>query len=437
MIKYALDLIDGEAKLGHLVSILVPGRFTCFNRDTTKIIKSWNSIDIYNILNPLPVSMGKKLDNMELLCQEGNEVVYTDFLRIITPDIIHIHSFMGLHKAFLKASKKLGIPIVYTTHDYYGICPKTILLNNNTQCMVTDGSQCTGCMETSVSVRKIMREQSALYKILKNNPVINWLEYSQRLVPLKIYIRSHISKSRKNNTSVNCNNDAQEYIKLKQYYNDMFKYVTTFHFNSNQSKEIYTQHLGNISGQVIPISNKNIKDNRMRHEYGKILRIGFIGNGRHKGFDILKEALDDMYTQGMRNIECHIYFNPKEKMLPYIVSHEPYKENDTDRIYNNMDILVLPSLWKETYGMVVLEAISYGVPVIVSENVGAKELLCNNDKAGLVIKPTKKALYEALKTIYCRRELLNKMNEAICDWNIDLSYESHVQNIMKLYKVVR
>jgi len=40
-----------------------------------------------------------------------------------------------------------------------------------------------------------------------------------------------------------------------------------------------------------------------------------------------------------------------------------------------MDVLAVPSSWMETFGMVVLEALSCGVPVIVTEKVGAKDII--------------------------------------------------------------
>lgn len=35
----------------------------------------------------------------------------------------------------------------------------------------------------------------------------------------------------------------------------------------------------------------------------------------------------------------------------------------------------MPSLWKETFGFITIEALSYGKYVLVSQNVGAKDLI--------------------------------------------------------------
>lgn len=40
-----------------------------------------------------------------------------------------------------------------------------------------------------------------------------------------------------------------------------------------------------------------------------------------------------------------------------------------------MDVLVVPSLWHETFGYVVLEALLEGTPCLVSKNVGSKDLV--------------------------------------------------------------
>lgn len=444
MVKYALDLIDSERKYGNYVSILVPGAYTHFHKDETRVVKKkWENIDCYHIQNSLPVSGGSGICELSLLHQEGNEHVYIYFLEKVKPQIIHIHSFMGLHCSFLRAAKQLNIPIIYTTHDFYGICPKAILLNELRQCVVTDGSQCDGCVDGNKSTKKLVWEQSVAYRMLKSNYLVNRLEYSQRLVPLKIYIRSFRHNYKKNDSeqSKNVNkNDVQrikEYKRIQCYYREMFQYVTKFHYNSIQTEEVFRQCLGEkIKGNVIPISNKSIADRRKRRIYGKTLRIGFIGQGVYKGFELLKDAMAALYIKGMQDLECHVYFNPKEKMPAYVISHEPYREADMEKVYDNMDILVLPSICKETFGLVVLEALSHGVPVFVSENVGAKELLGENSGMGIVVKATKNSLQEALESVYCNRELLSQMNLAICKWEKEFDYNKHVQEVLDMYETI-
>ena len=72
------------------------------------------------------------------------------------------------------------------------------------------------------------------------------------------------------------------------------------------------------------------------------------------------------------------------EMSPYINIHNRYSYTDLERIFDETDVLVAPSIWYETFGFTVLEALSYGVPVIISGNVGAKDILAQG--AGIVIE---------------------------------------------------
>ena len=54
------------------------------------------------------------------------------------------------------------------------------------------------------------------------------------------------------------------------------------------------------------------------------------------------------------------------------------QKKNIDTIYSDIDILIVPSKWKETFGLITIEALSYGVKVFVSENVGSKDLLQNH-----------------------------------------------------------
>ena len=45
--------------------------------------------------------------------------------------------------------------------------------------------------------------------------------------------------------------------------------------------------------------------------------------------------------------------------------------------FKQMDLLIVPSIWKETFSLITLEALSYGIPVLISNNVGAKDFSWN------------------------------------------------------------
>lgn len=60
-----------------------------------------------------------------------------------------------------------------------------------------------------------------------------------------------------------------------------------------------------------------------------------------------------------------------------------------NEIYSNIDMLIVPSLWNEPFGRVIVEAFSHAIPVIGSDRGGIPELI-ENGKNGFVIDPTNK-----------------------------------------------
>lgn len=60
-------------------------------------------------------------------------------------------------------------------------------------------------------------------------------------------------------------------------------------------------------------------------------------------------------------------------------------QKELSSIMKNNDILIVPSLWKETFGFTLLEGLSNAIPIIATDTVGSKDLIKNN-KTGIIIK---------------------------------------------------
>lgn len=74
------------------------------------------------------------------------------------------------------------------------------------------------------------------------------------------------------------------------------------------------------------------------------------------------------------------------------------------------DVLITPSVWNETFGYTVMEALSYGVPVIVSSHVGAKDIVPAD--AGIIFD-NEIELKNAIKSL--TKERLESMNQTILE----------------------
>jgi glycosyltransferase involved in cell wall biosynthesis len=98
-----------------------------------------------------------------------------------------------------------------------------------------------------------------------------------------------------------------------------------------------------------------------------------------------------------------------------------------------MDVLVVPSIWKETFSLVTLEALSYGVPVIVSDNVGAQDLVREYNPK--FIFHTLDELQALLSSLINDKSALKTYNQRILEkpWKHDML--PHAQEIIdKIYR---
>jgi glycosyltransferase involved in cell wall biosynthesis len=82
------------------------------------------------------------------------------------------------------------------------------------------------------------------------------------------------------------------------------------------------------------------------------------------------------------------------------------------RAYRTADLLVLPSIWQESYGLPVAEAMACGVPVLASASGGVPELIEDGVTGKLVPRLDAEALTRALRDMSADRARLRQMGRA-------------------------
>ena len=402
--KYCTDLMLTQKEQGHQVALMWPGQIGFVNK-TLKIRKgqSWNDVQSFEVINPLPVALDEGIVDIDAYTKSVDAKPYEKFLKNFNPDVIHIHTLMGLHREFIDVVKELGIRTVFTSHDYYGLCPKVTLFHDGKTCDDDhDCADCVACNQTALSMKKIILMQSPLYRVLKNTAIVKKMRQKHR--------QEFFEQEEPVEKNLSCDAErALEYRKLRNYYVGMLQEIDKIHFNSTVTEKIYRRYFEPKSSQVISITHRDIKDHRKIKNFDhENLRLTYLGPAKpFKGFQFLLQVLDELWEQGVQNFELHIYAATGEQR-PYITHRQDgYPYSQLEEIFDNTDLLVVPSLWYETFGFTVLEALNYGVPVLVSENVGSKDIVDNSFISGDFIK--------SIKELVNDRNILKQNNMKLLD----------------------
>nr|WP_304654797.1 glycosyltransferase [Sporolactobacillus sp. STSJ-5] len=439
--KYATDLMISQQKMGHEIFLLYPGQINLFGKEKISENKNFKGIWVFELVNPLPVPLrGGVINPTAFMKPLSNQELFKDFLNSINPDVIHVHTLMGIHCEFFDAANNLGIKTVFTTHDYFGICPTVNLFKYDSKACIDydEGLGCAICNSNSYSLPLIRIMQSHLYKQMKNSSMIKSIRSRRSRVQFSepnTLQEPHISKPNL------LQYRAQYFRELRMYYGDILRKIDLVLYNSSTTKEEY-EHYYSLKGKVIPVTSYNIKDNRQVKKYDEnsILHITYFGPlEKYKGFFMLCDALKILLDKGVTNWELNVYGNGSEISLKGIAEHVKYhgryQFNQQGDIFEHSDLVIVPSLWKETFGLVALESLSYGVPIIISKLVGAKDFVQNNDN-GFIVEPNAECLTQVFARILNNRNILSKMNNNICSGDFDFSIENHVKRILDTYKYI-
>jgi glycosyltransferase involved in cell wall biosynthesis len=417
--KYSVDLMFTQQEQGHIVGLLWPGQIQLLgDHQKIKSRKSYRNIMSFEILNPLPIPMDEGIIDTKHFMKSGDKVVYEKFLSEFKPDVLHIHTLMGLHKELVEAANTLKIRTIFTTHDYFGICSKVTLFHDGAACECDhECRDCVKCNQYGLSMMKIAFLQSPLYRNFKNLTVVKMLRRRHR----QYFFEEKPSEAKTIDYAV-VEDKVTEYRKLREFYIDILRKIDVVHFNSTVSEVVYKSYFTPKNSRVESISHREIKDNRRIKEFNSnMLRITYLGPAKpFKGYLLLKKALDELWNDGQQNYVLRIYNNVANPS-PYMIIQDSYQYSELKDIFDHTDLLVAPSACYETFGFTVLEALSYGVPVIVTENVGAKDLIKNN--FGVVCIATKNGLKDALKSFIGTSKCMEINMKIASDFNVPLMAE--------------
>ena len=192
---------------------------------------------------------------------------------------------------------------------------------------------------------------------------------------------------------------------------------------SNDCKKFICKYLKTDNVSVIYNGTKNqqLKNSKIRKRnkrFNNKIKIGFFGKiEKRKGIELLINSLE----QNKINCEVTLYgnidnFYAKKMILKSKNLSNKFEFKKTiiniDKILKKIDFVILPSINFESFGMILIEAMSFGVPSICSNLGSMKEVIINN-RNGLVFernnsRDLSKILLKATKLTKSERDKFRK-----------------------------
>jgi glycosyltransferase involved in cell wall biosynthesis len=109
---------------------------------------------------------------------------------------------------------------------------------------------------------------------------------------------------------------------------------------------------------------------------------------------------------------------------------------EIDGYYAASDIFVLPSMFQETFGLVLLEAFSVGLPVIAFKSGGIPELVEDRKNGIIVAQGDEQALFQSMRELMLSRDLRERLGSAAASVPERYPWENTVDRLEAVYRDV-
>lgn len=311
---------------------------------------------------------------------------FKDCLKEFRPEIVHFTYVLGgLSASFIRIARESGAGVVFTLTDYNFICPWGQLLTG-------EGEICGGPREGLNCLPCFFKEDLSPRLGAIRRWMVNTLPAS-----LAVRLVKH-----------------PRLLKVNQRIKFLRRMLQEADLVIAPTRSLGSRYLKwGIKKDKVVNSSLGI-DTQLFSSVAKIpaekIRFGFIGQPLpHKGLHILTEAFSRLekdnkippippFTKGgIRDYELRIYGEPssgeaKEYLRKALEGSNPervrylgrFPYEEIARIYAELDVLVIPSLWEENSPLVLLYALHTKTPVIASRVGGITELVAEGEAGELI-----------------------------------------------------
>lgn len=317
------------------------------------------------------------------------------YLSTYKPDIVHVHSISAnVSPLFLYAVKRYKIPVIMTVHGFsHLICPQSwMLCKMKKPCEYGFGVRCI---------------------LFRCHPKMNFL--FRTIFWIKVWIHRMIVKQ-----------NVDLYISpskiLAEYLRENF-------------------HAKNI--RVLPLfDDTKSQDYSTTTQGNDILFVGRLSD--EKGIEDLIKAMP-LILKTCSDAKLHIVGEGNKSKIKGIINrymdcaensiilHGYMDHNELSKVYSNASVFVLPSICMESFGLVILEAMSFGIPVITTRLGGQAELIEDGYNGYLVNFKNPQDIAEKIINILTDRRLHEYLSTNALIFHDKYSIDSHLSTLHNIY----
>lgn len=368
------------------------------------------------------------------------ESIFQQTLREWQPDLVHFQHCIGLSASLLEVAARTEIPHLLTLHDYWFICSRVQLLHRQ-------GHICPGpignvdCSDCTISPDDFLRPLKGtwLYRVLRSR--LN--DYTKRR------ILGALSRAMPGLPMARPEQALSPYRERDRYMLSLLGNTPLMLTPSKFVRDLYIKHsVPESQIQVLPLGLElspwhAASPNKPNPENG--LRVGYLGSLlRHKGVHILVRAFRQLRTPGS-TLQIHGFAMPGDPyvgQLRRLASQDQrvkamggYQQKDLPGILSGIDVVVIPSLWHETFSIVAREALLSGTPVVAFEIGALPEVIDSGQNGLLVPVGDTDALHDALQRLSIDANLLAHLQEgARVSAQRIKNMDDHVHEVGLLYE---
>lgn len=313
-------------------------------------------------------------------------------IKEFNPDVVHIHKYnLSLSVSPLISAKLLKKKTVVTFHDFGLLCA-------NGWCVDENGKAC----DKPRSIKWVLNKSLSNKKLI--NKLYDYIKNNMHLLLMKRLVDICIGPS---------------------------KIITNYLERIFSKKARYAHYI---------INEKWGFKNKKRINK-KLLFIGRLE--REKGLEYLIKALK--YLKPDIGLDI-IGKGPEEKRMKELIKKLDIKNNisfigeipnkDIQKYYHNSDIVVMPSIWMEQSGIVGLEALASGTPVIASNIGGINDWLKNGENGILVPPRNPVKIAEAVNKMMSKKIIEKYAERGRKIFEQNFTREKHYNKLIKIYKTI-